>query len=315
MPCESPTRCGRRGSSTSAREHDARVPADLVTREELLAQLGSRHALDAALAGGRWQRVLRGTYVPGGTELTMAVRAQAARRLLPENALLADRCLLAFLGVDVLPPGSPTLEVVLPRGAVVPQRHGVHARLAMVRDVDRWTLTPSALPSLRPARAVADLLRLLPLVDAVAVADATIRAELVHLDALLTELAGHAGWRGVRAAHRALGLSDPRAESPPESRLRVLLTLAGLPPEPQYVVRDRAGRFLARVDLAFPTRRLAIEYDGRVVHDRADVFTRDRQRQNALVRAGWVVLRFTAADLRNPAFIVAQVRAVLAAAA
>lgn len=123
--------------------------------------------------------------------------------------------------------------------------------------------------------------------------------------------------RGVRQAYRALDLSSPLAESPPESRLRLQLVLAGLEPIPQYAVYDAGGRFLARVDLAFPAAKVAVEYDGRTVHEREDVFARDRQRQNLLVRAGWVVLRYSAADLRPAALwgIVSQIAAAVAARA
>lgn len=80
---------------------------------------------------------------------------------------------------------------------------------------------------------------------------------------------------------------------------------------PQYDVRDAVGNWLARVDLAFPQWRVAIEYDGRAIHERADVFTRDRQRQHEVVRAGWLVLRFPAADLRYPDALVQTVVAAL----
>ena len=85
---------------------------------------------------------------------------------------------------------------------------------------------------------------------------------------------------------------------------------------PQYVVVDAQGRFVARVDLALPDSRLALEHDGRAVHDRADAFVSDRRRQNALVAAGWTVLRFTAEDLRRGAApAVAQVLGLLRRAA
>ncbi len=121
----------------------------------------------------------------------------------------------------------------------------------------------------------------------------------------------------MRQALRAVDLSCPLAESPPESRLRLQLVLAGLEPVPQYEVRDAGGRFLGRVDLAFPAARVAVEYDGRAVHEREDVFARDRQRQNLFVRAGWVVLRYSAADLRAGALwgIASQVAAAVAARA
>ena len=282
---------------------------DVVLRSELLRRVGGRRAADRALADGTWQRVLRGTYAPAG-ELDLTTRGLAAGLLLPQHALVADRCLLWLHGVDVLPPGPPQLEVVVPRGAVVPRRAGVRAREALVTDSDRDEVR--GVRCLRPARAVVDLLRRLPLAEAVVVADAAQRAELEGVGDLGDELLLHVGLRGVLRAGRALDLSDARAESPPESRLRLALVLAGLRPVPQHEVRV-GGRLLARVDLAFPELRVAIEYDGREVHEREDVFRRDRQRQNDLVRAGWTVLRFTAADLRwGAAGAVAQVRAALA---
>lgn len=288
---------------------------EVLRRAELIDVCGGRRAAAAALRSGAWQRVLRGTYAPAEATVDLGLRCRAAQRLLPEHARVADRCLLWLIGVDVLPPGAPVLEVVVPRDSVPPRRAEVRGRIAEVPARDRVLVGPHGLRCLRPARAVADLLRLLDLTEAVVVADAVRHAGLVDVADLQAELLLHAGLRGVRQAHRALDLSDGRAESPPESRVRLALVQAGLRPVPQYDVEHR-GRWLARVDLAFPEFKIAIEYDGRAVHEREDVFARDRQRQNDLVRAGWTVLRFTAADLRRGAAgVVHQVQAVLRATA
>ena len=134
---------------------------------------------------------------------------------------------------------------------------------------------------------------------------------LADRDSLARELTAHTGLPGVRQARRALALSHLAAESPPETYLRVARTCAGLAPVPQHVVRDRLGGFLARVDLAFPHAGLAIEYDGRDAHGSHEAFIRDRQRQNALVAAGWTVLRFTAEDLHDLGAVVRAVAAAL----
>ncbi|MCZ2822403.1 hypothetical protein O2V63_18845 [Modestobacter sp. VKM Ac-2977] len=76
-----------------------------------------------------------------------------------------------------------------------------------------------------------------------------------------------------------------RAESPQETRVRLLLAAHGLPaPVAQFEVRAD-GRFLARVDFGWPERRVALEYDG-VWHDGPGQFVRDRQRLSALAAAG-----------------------------
>ena len=72
------------------------------------------------------------------------------------------------------------------------------------------------------------------------------------------------------------------------------------------------GRFVARVDMAYPEHKLAIEYDG-LWHGAPGQLGRDRRRLNAVVAAGWRVVHVTAADLHKVDRIVAAVRVALAA--
>ena len=92
-----------------------------------------------------------------------------------------------------------------------------------------------------------------------------------------------------------------------ETRLRVLLVLAGLPrPEVQVSIHDDQGRFLGRPDLLYSRQHLAIEYDGGSHRDR---MVDDNRRQNGLVGAGLRLLRFTAADVYGtPDLVAMQVR-------
>jgi very-short-patch-repair endonuclease len=66
----------------------------------------------------------------------------------------------------------------------------------------------------------------------------------------------------------------------------------------QFTVRHE-GRFVARVDFAWPEHKLALEYDG-LWHGEPGQFAKDRQRLNKLRAAGWQVIHVTAADLRDP---------------
>ena len=108
----------------------------------------------------------------------------------------------------------------------------------------------------------------------------------------------------------ALPLADARSESPLETRLRLLLTRAGLPPESlQFEVRDATGRMVARVDMAWPGVRLGIEADGRSVHGLPEALLGDRRRQNDLQELRWTILRFTWDDVVNhPQAVIAKVR-------
>jgi very-short-patch-repair endonuclease len=120
------------------------------------------------------------------------------------------------------------------------------------------------------------------------------------------------GGRGCARARKVLPVADPRSESPMESVVRWLVIEAGLPhPELQYVVRDAAGAFLARADFAWPERKVLVEFDGDV-HRERDVFVKDVRRQNAVLAAGWTLLRFTSADaVGRPAELVEQIRTAL----
>ncbi|MEV1290669.1 DUF559 domain-containing protein [Pseudonocardia sp. NPDC049635] len=67
------------------------------------------------------------------------------------------------------------------------------------------------------------------------------------------------------------------------------------------------------IDLGFPAARLAVEVDGWAFHSDAERFRRDRHKQNALVAAGWTVLRFTWHDLdRTPDRVVREIREIIA---
>jgi very-short-patch-repair endonuclease len=120
--------------------------------------------------------------------------------------------------------------------------------------------------------------------------------------------------RGARSRRIALEMLSPLAESPRESVLRAMILLARFPPpEVNHVVFDRRHRFLARVDLAWPEKKVAVEYEGD--HHRTDrqQWQRDLQRTEALQDAGWRVIRVSAVDLENPTALFARLRSLLGA--
>jgi hypothetical protein len=103
-------------------------------------------------------------------------------------------------------------------------------------------------------RTVADLSRRLPLVEAVVTADMALQKRLLHLSELKAYVATQVGRRGIARLRRVVELAEPAAESPMETRLRLLLVLAGLPrPEAQVPLYDDAGRFPASSALRLQT--------------------------------------------------------------
>ena len=97
-----------------------------------------------------------------------------------------------------------------------------------------------------------------------------------------------------------------------ETRCRLSLVLRGLPrPELQYRVCDELGDHVAWLDMAYPSARVGVEFEGEH-HQGTLTFRNDLTRYNRLAALGWTVMRASAADvLRNPDRFAAQVRAVL----
>ena len=127
---------------------------------------------------------------------------------------------------------------------------------------------------------------------------------------LVAWLDTHKRFPGNVCLRRAIDFAEPAAESPMETRLRLLLILAGLPrPQVQVPLHDDKGHFIGRPDLYYPSHRLALEYDGA---SHRETMTADHRRQNRLINAGYRLLRFTAADvLSTPDSLVLLVRQAL----
>ncbi|MFE0026324.1 endonuclease domain-containing protein [Amycolatopsis sp. NPDC059021] len=191
---------------------------------------------------------------------------------------------------------------------VVPEKHrfgpivGIHIRRTEVPQAE--TRSWHGVRIARPARIALDLLlRLSPrkrswvrrLRIGVPDLDAFLRAKLVRrrdLERLFMKRRN----RGIRLARHALLLSDPRAESLPESELRIVLAAGGFAAKPQYNVRSRRGHFLGRLDLAIKESKVAIEYDGRW-HEEPSQQQHDYERRRRIAEEGWRFVIVTAEQL------------------
>jgi Protein of unknown function (DUF559) len=148
-------------------------------------------------------------------------------------------------------------------------------------------------------------------VDAVVALDAMLRQSKLSPGALLAYIESHAWWPGVAAARTAFSSADGLAESPQETRMRLLILSSDLPvPTAQFKI-FKGRRFVARVDFAYEEHKLALEYDGDY-HRETMTFRFDMERQRELDGLGWRVLRFNADDvLRFPDRMLAEIRAAL----
>jgi very-short-patch-repair endonuclease len=109
-------------------------------------------------------------------------------------------------------------------------------------------------------------------------------------------------------------IPSKRTESALEVKVWRLLTRPGMrAPTRQYDVHDPQGRFVARVDFAYPEVRVAVEADGHKFHAGKKAWARDLARTNALIRLGWIVYRVTWEDAKlRGAAVGADVKQLLA---
>jgi very-short-patch-repair endonuclease len=237
--------------------------------------------------------------------VTHALRAHAACVLLPA-AVVTGVSAAVLWGVD-LAGAADDVEVTVPPSSHPSRLPGLRVRRADLPRAHRWRRR--GVPVTTAAATAVRLAQLLDQESAVVAVDQMVAAGAVDL-AAVRSLADAARGPGSARARRACALADGLAESPQETRLRLLLRTSGLPaPVAQYRVRD-GGQVLARVDFAWPEHKIALEYDG-LWHGESGQFAKDRRRLNRLTAAGWRVIFVTAADMHDPEALLARIAAEL----
>lgn len=294
------------------------LPFRRVTSETRIADLTrAPFTLDEARAAGlsrghlrgtSWRRVARGLYAWNGLRADPMLEIQAALRRLPPGSAFSGLTAAWLHGIDVT---AGPIEATVPLDAGVSSRAGILIHRSVLPRTEVVQLRGIAATSM--LRTLADVSSRLSLTESVVVVDAALHARRARTNDLWRWIESHGGRPGIRSLRRVAALAEPAAESPMESRLRMLLVLARLPrPVAQVAIHDNRGKFVGRPDLYYETQRLGIEYDG-AIHRTS--LAEDNRRQNLLLSAGVRLLRFTAVDvMQRPETVVAQVRAILATA-
>jgi very-short-patch-repair endonuclease len=120
----------------------------------------------------------------------------------------------------------------------------------------------------------------------------------------------------MRQLRRTLDLVDAGAESPQETRLRLLLVRSITPrPVTQIPVADHRGVVRRRIDMGYPQWMVGVEYDGEQHFDNPGDYAKDIVRLEFLAERGWTIVRVSARQLRyERPRIVARVKRALDAA-
>lgn len=251
----------------------------------------------------RYEQLYPSVYVPRGSNVTAIQRARAAWLWSRRGGVVAGLSASALLGSKWVD-GSAPAELIY-QNHKAPKGLRVHRESLLADEVDRV----DGLAVTSAARTAFDLGRWLPPHTVVERLDALIAATGVSPAQILQIADMHPGARGLVALGRALELVDGGAESPQETRTRLLLVKAGFPtPRTQIRVYTRYGEFVARIDMGWEDLKLGVEFDGAQHWTDPHQRSRDVDRSAGLSAEGWTIIRVTSEMLRHRAgTIVARV--------
>ncbi len=219
-----------------------------------------------------------------------------------DNAVLSHESAAAVWGLAA----TPSFVAITQIGRSAEKQEGLRLHRVAWLDIRDVTIH-AGFPVTSPARTLIDCAGRGP-VDRL-LNEARV-LKLVSDAAILAAMARCPGRKGIASLR---GLLSDRYEqgysrSGAERRLRQLVKAAGLTP-PAFNAYVQGFE----VDAVWAAERLVVEVDGYGAHGHQAAFERDRAKDQALIAAGYVVVRFTWNQLtRRPFVVVARIAGALA---
>lgn len=272
--------------------------------EALAAGTVTRHQL-----GTRFDMVHRDVYVPRGATLSPKDKAVAAWLWSRRRGVVAGLSAAALHGAKWI---DPTLPAEINQSS----RHktnGVLLHSDALTDVEICLV--DGMRTTTPARTAFDIGRRRGVVIAVIRVDALLQATGLKLADVQLLVDGHRGTRGLVQLRQVLDLADCGAESPQETRLRLVLTRADMRPAHTQIEVFDHGCFVGRLDMGWSEWKVGVQYDGFQHWTDPRQRTLDIDQDAAYRELGWRIVR-VGADLlrRRQPTIIRRVRAELDAA-
>jgi hypothetical protein len=288
----------------------ARRQHGVVAHRQLLRIGLTGRAIYERRRAGRLHDLHRGVYAVGHLALTREGRWMAAVLAGGPGAVLSHRTAAALWGVHQQSAGPIDVTVGdrrRPRPGLRFHRSALPRDEVTVRNGISVTTVPRTLLDLASVLARDRLERAVHEADVLRLADPLSVPQI---------MARHHRCPGTAALRSALGTRPQITRSELEHSFLHLLTRHEIDPPRTNALITVAGDRTFEVDCLWKRRRLIIELDGRAVHDTAQAFERDRERDRLLTLAGWRVARFTWRHVaERPAEVAAHTRALLALAA
>ncbi|MDX2356198.1 hypothetical protein [Dietzia sp. PP-33] len=275
----------------------AAVEAGVLTRREL---------------SGGFSRVFPGVYAAGAGELDAGSSVRAAWLWAPAGSVVCGFAAAALHGeryfatehvrrcVDILSASRPKPPP------------GITVRVARDLGPGARGHVVDGTPVTSPARTAVDLLRWIDDDEvAISVTDSLCNSTRTPLPEVAATALAIRPAHGVSRVLARLPRCDPRADSPPETRLRLTMGRHGLPaPELQFPVVDDDGRLLATPDLGYRWCRVALFYDGREFH-RGEQSDYDAYATARMTELGWEVMRITDRMAASESALMRQIGAAM----
>ena len=258
--------------------------------------------------GRGYCKLYRNVYIRKGAERTASQLAVAAWLWSGRTAIVGGNSAAALLGTKWIPPSEPA-ELVRPLRRAAPRGIVVYSDTLAADEI----CTVEGTPCTTPARTAYDIGRRLSPDIAVQRIDALLNATGYKVADVEQIAKRYPGGRDIRKLRAILELVDPGAESPQESKTRLLLVRAGLPkPVTQIEIHNQWNRVIARIDLGWPEYRVGVEYDGAQHWTDPKQRAWDIERLEILTALGWIIVRVSASQLRyHPEVVLERVRKAL----
>ncbi len=263
----------------------ARHQHDLLSTTELLAEGLGHTQIQRLHADGFLERVIQALYRIAGTRTRLQDMAALQRR--HRGSAVSHLSAIELHGEDARRARRP--QVTLPPGRTSRSPLG---------SIHRSPLDPAeivlvhGIPTTALARSVVDAAEELDVRALGTLVETLVGKQRIRIDDVVDTMAAverSPGRSGLGRLRVALAPWTERIgpDSVAEAVVFRRIVEAGLPvPTPQFEIRDPAGTFVARVDLAWPEHRVAREYDSHRHHGepRLEVDELRRQRIEAV---GW----------------------------
>lgn len=290
----------------------------VISRAQALRCGMTRHQVRRHVHQELWVPVHRGVYqvrvyraaTPRGHLLAAVLAAQLA---LGPDAFACAETAARLWGMKGLPPWEGDVHMGLLPGSTRLSASGVVVHTWPTEPADITRRGPG-IRLTRPGRTLRDVLLRLDRSAAVCLLDSALHFALAGAAQLDGLAAANTGRPGAARSRSWWDLADGRAQSPLETRVRLICFDEGIPPdELQHPFYDCRGHLIGRGDMWWEDSQLVVEADGREPHELPTALFRDRHRQNALELShpGIRILRFTWADLHTPGYIPATIKKVL----